>query len=825
LTIIDDTLYEEYVETIQIHLLNPVNANFDPNQVDYYPDRLNGWVKILDNDKAPDFPNLDLRADALEVTQSIQDDDNQVTLVAGKRTFVRFHVHSFFDDWQSEARLDVWHYDLYRGWITDTLQPINPGGTIVVRESPHRERRDDAFLFEIPTDWTNEGTVTLVAEVNPNRVPQEMEHANNRITTQVHFHPSLVMDIVLVDVPTCAAWINTLPPPAPPYYVCVAIKWNSAEDLQRVEASVQRLFPSSKIRFSHRIYYHENHFAVSTNSVAGELVLTGLSMLREFEIQMGVVTANTRYYGLIATAWWLGTTPRMSMTRGQIGVGSAVGDFDLVAAATIANEYGATGGGETIGNYGFNIDTQDILPPDTPALKPQNYCAGMLCQGRWLGPDVTNYLASLSLTTSAAPERPAQTAAADQLLVGGFITEATHVNLQPIFVVPNMPLQPVQTGDYAIVLRDSGGAELSRHQFSPQTSTISGTSSIGFFTQWVPYIPAAARLDVEGPGGMVLTSVQAGINSPTVTLTAPTFPSGLEVLSGGLLTITWAASDPDGDALAYDLMFSADDGDTWRPLATGLVSPTLAISTSMLTAAAPGRLAIWASDGLHTAYAASDPFVVANRPPEVAILGPAGGSTVFISQTLSLRGYAADPDGSLPASQVRWVSDRDGLLGYGLDLSVTGLSAGSHTITLIAGDSSGGVASDQVQVSVITDAALIPLPEFALRAEPAELALDTSQGHTSEPLFVSNASPGWPITWTARTDIPWLNLSALSGSTPSTITVRLDRSGLAEGWHTVPITFTSSAVPGQAQIVTVSAYVEGIEYRVYLPTITKSASP
>lgn len=37
-------------------------------------------------------PGPDLHVDALEVTQAIQDLNNSVQLVAGKRTYVRMHV-------------------------------------------------------------------------------------------------------------------------------------------------------------------------------------------------------------------------------------------------------------------------------------------------------------------------------------------------------------------------------------------------------------------------------------------------------------------------------------------------------------------------------------------------------------------------------------------------------------------------------------------------------------------------------------------------------------------------------------------------------------
>jgi hypothetical protein len=54
-------------------------------------------------------------------------------------------------------------------------------------------------------------------------------------------------------------------------------------------------------------------------------------------------------------------------------------------------------------------------------------------------------------------------------------------------------------------------------------------------------------------------------------------------------------------------------------------------------------------------------------------------------QTLSLEAFAYDVGvGNLDGAAVRWTSDKDGVLGSGDQLSVTGLSPGDHVITVQA---------------------------------------------------------------------------------------------------------------------------------------------
>ena len=104
----------------------------------------------------------DLVADALEVTQSVQDLNNSIALVAGKRTYVRFHVHSVAGNYLTYADLFVSN----SSGASMRLAPINSGGQITVRPSPDRAVRDQAFLFELPVDFIF-GATTMSAEVNP----------------------------------------------------------------------------------------------------------------------------------------------------------------------------------------------------------------------------------------------------------------------------------------------------------------------------------------------------------------------------------------------------------------------------------------------------------------------------------------------------------------------------------------------------------------------------------------------------------------------------------------------------------------------------------
>lgn len=236
----------------------------------------------------------------------------------------------------------------------------------------------------------------------------------------------------------------------------------------------------------------------------------------------------------------------------------------------------------------------------------------------------------------------------------------------------------------------------------------------------VPFVAGAIRVVILGPGSLPLASVQASAHPPTVTLTAP---NGGEVLTGDAVTLSWQASDADNDPLSFIVQHSPDNGATWQVVytsaatekkaakqraaaqASGVFSVT--VDAGNFVAGDQGLIRLWVSDGLHTVSDQSDaPFRIPNHVPEVTIVQPANDTTIFIQQSLGLEAIAYDVDGgSMESDQVQWLSNLDGVLGNGAQLTTASLSAGTHLITVRADDGQGGVATASVTVIVRGDLA------------------------------------------------------------------------------------------------------------------------
>ena len=731
---------------------------------------------------------VDLHADVFEVTQSVQDLKNSVRLVAEKRTFVRFHVHSNRGLFETTARLRV-----RRGGNVVELSPINPGGVITVRPDPDRGVLNHAFLFALPSDMRS-GTVELTGDLNPNGTPQEVNGANNSVTTTVRFEVVPPQFIVMYKVGYDVG--------GQVFYPC---------DEHRAQAVVwlRRAFPLNEVRVLLRSYLHGRGFPE-----CGDVnnVLIGKRLADQ--VTSGEVPATARYYGMvddrghpafpnIRLGGLAAGIPAFAACGGN-GTATEGWDFDGRYGDWLAGHELAQGGGpfpNPMGQisptltgpdaiYGFDIVTRAIYGPDWRDIMTY-------CNFKWVSKFKYEGLMDFFQTGTGVALVAGTPVRTDRLLVVGSIDlDSGEVRLQPLLLLSDADEVKLRVpGPYAIVLRDAGGAELARYPFTPDESIVDpplgqagADPRLLLINEVVPYVDGTTRVDIEGPG--IMHSVTAGANPPSVTVLAP---NGGEVLDQPTVTVRWTAEDPDGDPLTFALQYSKDDGATWELVAQNLEGTSVAIDSLNVSRTEAGRFRVLANDGIHTGSDESDgPFTVPNRIPSARIVQPAGDVTIARDQTLALEGDATDADtGSLAESQLEWRSNLDGVLGNGFTLDVTALSLGTHTITFPADDGAGGIATDSVHVSVVENIDQLPPVPDALTAGPALISL--SGGLRTATISIANENAQRGLSWNATASEDWVALSPRSGSTPGEITVGYDRAGLEDGRGAATITISSSA--------------------------------
>ncbi|NUM49267.1 MAG: hypothetical protein HUU38_31590, partial [Anaerolineales bacterium] len=247
---------------------------------------------------------------------------------------------------------------------------------------------------------------------------------------------------------------------------------------------------------------------------------------------------------------------------------------------------------------------------------------------------------------------------------------------------------------------------------------------------------------------------------------------------------------------------------------------TLTLDDTALIAGDQALFRIWATDGIHTTSDTSNtPFIVPNHLPTAEILEPTTWMTLTASQTLGLVGQAYDLDSSpLAENQLTWLSDLEGVLGTGPQLSLTGLITGVHHITFQVDDGTD-LVTDTVKVSIVDDPTQLPYPENTLLAAPDPLIFHSTGGAKSQTVSILNLNPFQTLTWEASANAPWLTLNANTGPTPADLLVTFIPTALFPGTYQASITLTSPQLPDVSVVIPVWVSLE--PYQLYLPAIQR----
>jgi len=772
-------------------------------------------------------PNL--RAGRLEITQAVQDLNNSVRLVAGKRTFVRFHVSSADGNHASYATLRV-----QRGEAWNRLLPI--GGSSTVRESPDRGELDHAFLFELPS-YYRQGTVTFTGELNPDLTwrdhsPIESTYADNTTTITKTFENVPRVNLVVYRIGYRDG--------SSTYY---APTWQRDQMVDWLE----RAYPLDDLRVWNRTLFIGDGLPTCgevNNSLKTQRLLN--LVLRIFGLTS--VPSNAHYYGMVddrggfmrgcsddipsaVAAGPTGTRAWEFSGGGLWSVWDDDGTFgDWYGGHEIAHSYGrfhvgfcGAGGsapyphpdGEIsptqVGNaalYGFDLGNRAIYGPDWHELMTY-------CDKQWIS-DFTYeglmdyFQDELALVPDGVVA--GQVVGQRLLILGTVDLRRRRLDLHTVRPLPDIgDLEPRVPGTFTIQLRDAAGRIVARYPFTPSASSEEGQDIVEgrtvdqlFISEFVPLPDGTVDVTITGPNG-IRETFAAGPSAPTVRVVSP---NGGEVFDGPTVPVSWSASDRDRDPLSFSVQYTPD-GERWETVAVNLTETSVDLDAANLPAGNAARIRVLATDGFRSAADESDgPFRVQNRPPDVRIEEPVGAITISSEDTLALVGSAYDiDDGPLSGQQLQWSSSIQRNLGVGSPLAVTGLQPGVHTVRLRATDSHGGSSEDTVRVTVVADPSDLPpdLPD-ELVPTPRSIWFDVDRGATNQMLAIANADATESIPWSAQTTVPWIGLSHNRGATPSDVLVQFVDTGLPEGEHNGAIRLTSTALP-RGVVVTVPVRV------------------
>ncbi len=645
-----------------------------------------------------------IQVTGVEVTQAVQWKDGLgAPLISGKTTVVRVHLRV------ADGKGDIPNVG------GEVRYPYGAGGGIystlnlmTARANPNRAMFNHTLNFVIPGKYST-GSGGLFVRIFPPTGVTFSSIGEVQTTRIISFGTVPPVRVVFVPVSYTLNSLVRVPP---------------ASSINDIRSWLRRAYPVPKVvSMQHPVTLTLSGSPTSLCGSGGWSNLHNqlVKLRKSSKTSLG---ANTLYYGMVPSAYestcsgkhiigkangipsgeaagavypnnvWISSIPGAEYTGELAGheLGHALNRYHAeFCGASGGTSYPYSNG--IIGEYGLDIQTHAVYPYNT------RYDVMTYCDPEWIS--IFTYKGLRDRLVQFPLAAAGTTVAQDAIMITGIINQtAGETTLDPLYrlTVPD-PEWP-DGGTCSIVLKDAGDQVLATYPFTPNIDTdpIEGQDEILTISEVVPDDPGLAQVEVQCDG-QVLATQTASANAPAVHVLSP---NGGESWDGGAQTISWEASDADGDPLQYIVQVSADTGATWTTLAADLTDTSFTFDTALVAGSGQALVRVVATDGLLTGQDTSDAtFTVAAKPPQVSIEWPADGSSVRPGGTVMLNGYAYDPeDGPLDDPALVWQSDRDGALGNGTEVVTSTLSTGWHTITLAATDSDSMAGSAHVTIFV-----------------------------------------------------------------------------------------------------------------------------
>lgn len=644
----------------------------------------------------PDY-TISLDANPIEVTQAIQTRTNTLSLVRDKSTVARVYVD--VNGAFSAQGVAAFLYGS-RGGVDLPGSPMmkyyNAPTSIDRAEITHTAN------FALPATW-DEGTVAFSSRA---RSLHDQEVASGAIN--LTFNPR--------DVPVY-------------WYIPINTGTNATPNLisnanmNSQRSYLEATYPVPKVTWVQKPWTVIGPTTVANtiaelndyyNSVAVAWFLTVLFTGNQPFALPDQIYGFTPSGGGISDPTWIGANGRVA--RGFLG-SSLEGtmaheinhNLDRSANGTwgrhVPNGCGAAGpdpawpyANDDIQEVGFDtrqpwVDTAaqtSVIPSNFPDF--MSYCQSGMLPTKWISPYRWSNLFS-TFSVPAASDVQSITALGNMYYISGSINQNGTGALNPAFIQVGESSIPARVANASIELRGPkdeivGGLPFNVSFLIDPEEPFSTT----YFNLMVP-VPVDATVSriVLVYNNAVLDEIVVSNNPPVVTVNQPS--AGGQALSAesilapaSILTLSWTASDADGDTLSYTILYSPDGGSNWYPVASNVTTSSLEIDTTTLPGGTGGIFRVIATDGANTSEDDNNtPVVMPNNFPSVVVSGanqvPEGAAT-------SLTGEAFDAeDGELLEENYVW-SEAGTPLGTGKTLNAL-LSLGTHTVTLSVADSNG----------------------------------------------------------------------------------------------------------------------------------------
>jgi hypothetical protein len=241
-----------------------------------------------------------------------------------------------------------------------------------------------------------------------------------------------------------------------------------------------------------------------------------------------------------------------------------------------------------------------------------------------------------------------------------------------------------QEKHYKIVYEDKIGKTISEFNFEPNGYDIDKSQSL-FFSLTLPFDKDAEHIKLLHDNKEIAVRSKSP-NAPVLDISSLSNISELK----GKLTLSWKASDADGDPLIYSVDYSTNNGNSWMPMRVLLSQPSTEVDADFLPGTNQGLLRVSVSDGFNTSTSQiSHVISVSKKKPEITMLPLISSEKESFPLVIEATAFDCEDGPISDETSFIWTSDKDGTIATGHWAVLNDLSEGRHILTLTVIDSDG----------------------------------------------------------------------------------------------------------------------------------------
>ncbi|MCA9942408.1 MAG: hypothetical protein KC449_02960 [Anaerolineales bacterium] len=621
-------------------------------------------------------PN-DLLITNLEISQSIQDANNTVPLVANRPAVVRVYTATSSGNDVPGTSITL---IATRGGSTLTTAV---SGTKIASSSSSRANLGSTFNVVLPADWLS-GTVQIVAKVTGQN--------GGGFSKTVTFNTVPTLNVTIVPI----NYTNT--GPGGGFY--------PAPSSEQISDWMMRAYPLSNMNVSFHAPYaftgnlRDGYYWENDDNTG---LLDRMSQLKAGDgapestvyyayVYFGTSCSDTWFNcaGGIAGIGWIGF-------RESVGIHNLPSGFGPEASGKLAgHEIGHNFGryhapcgvsptpnwstdpkhaGASIGEYGL-----DGIGGTLTLLDPSGYVDMMsYCDPVWVSDYTYKALYTDQVNNGAFILAPQ----AESLVIQGSVADDGAVSLSPVYMLPQTAVSP-QNGLYTVQLLDNTGTVIATHPVDLMVAEEEGISARAIRgVVPVPDEPVAEIRIVEAASGTAVASRTFSTASMSVS-------TALDQRSEAA-TVSWGLAN-----VPAIVRYTANNGQSWTTVGLNVLGGSLDVDLSSLPGGGNGRFQIILADqGTPTRFDIDLAAPLTDKQPTAWISGP---EAIAAGSPAALYAFGSDAeDGAL--TDFVWSVD-GGAETAASALFLHNLAPGEHTITLRATTSSGQTAVASTIVTV-----------------------------------------------------------------------------------------------------------------------------